>query len=276
MNARFERIAVKGFRCIDSVSIGELRRVNIVIGRGGSCKTSLLEAMYIASSPSTLKVAPYMESSLMTVVSGRRGYLVLINVRYSSATIDAGIRLGGSMLEVEAVVNQDGIVAYINGEQVDDDTILQLLAGHGLDVWRRPLSVYIWSDSSCYNKIESYLTGVTDVLIDSSIWPSIERRGLHTGAARLVSSCTYDRMTDVTLRGDELAARIETTAGPVYIPLRDIGDSVRRAILAYLVIEYLDPPIVIWDGIDAIPEPCILQRLIEWLVSSGRQVVASV
>ena len=47
----FRRITIDGFRGIDGLSIEDFRRVNVMVGRNGGGKTSILEAMAVAAAP---------------------------------------------------------------------------------------------------------------------------------------------------------------------------------------------------------------------------------
>src|SRR5437016_2930204 len=44
-----ETLQIDGFRGLDGVDLGPLARVNVIVGPGGSGKTSLLEAVYLFS-----------------------------------------------------------------------------------------------------------------------------------------------------------------------------------------------------------------------------------
>ena len=47
----FRRITIDGFRGIDDFSMEDFRRVNVMVGRNGAGKTSILEAMAVAAAP---------------------------------------------------------------------------------------------------------------------------------------------------------------------------------------------------------------------------------
>ena len=47
----FRKITIDGFRGIDDFSIEDFRRVNVMVGRNGGGKTSILEAMAFAAAP---------------------------------------------------------------------------------------------------------------------------------------------------------------------------------------------------------------------------------
>jgi len=47
----FERIHIDGFRGMDDVAVGPFGRINLIVGPGGTAKTSLLEALFLHSGP---------------------------------------------------------------------------------------------------------------------------------------------------------------------------------------------------------------------------------
>ena len=49
----FLNLEIKGFRGISSLEIGDCRQFNLMIGKNGSCKTSILESLYILINPTS-------------------------------------------------------------------------------------------------------------------------------------------------------------------------------------------------------------------------------
>ena len=47
----FRKITIDGFRGIDGFSMEDFRRVNVMVGRNGAGKTSILEAMAVVTAP---------------------------------------------------------------------------------------------------------------------------------------------------------------------------------------------------------------------------------
>ena len=47
----FNNITIKNFRGISELGINDFRRVNLFIGKNNCCKTSILEALFLASAP---------------------------------------------------------------------------------------------------------------------------------------------------------------------------------------------------------------------------------
>jgi predicted ATPase len=57
--------------------------------------------------------------------------------------------------------------------------------------------------------------------------------------------------------------------------LNDLGEGVKRGVLTYFSIEYLNPAIILWDDIEVAAHPSLLDATIKWLAESDRQVVLS-
>jgi len=89
----------------------------------------------------------------------------------------------------------------------------------------------------------------------------------------LVSKVVYDRFTEVVLYRNKLSLRNEVAGKVMYVDVRSLGEGVKRLILAYYAVEYLNPRIVLWDDIEVAAHPGLARVLLEWLAKSGRQVV---
>ncbi|MFN4201280.1 MAG: AAA family ATPase [Fervidobacterium gondwanense] len=46
---RYEKLQIENFRCFSNLTVGNLGRVNLFVGKNGSGKTTLLEALFIHS-----------------------------------------------------------------------------------------------------------------------------------------------------------------------------------------------------------------------------------
>jgi len=111
------------------------------------------------------------------------------------------------------------------------------------------------------------------------VWTDLTNKGITGAAARWVSKIAGDDYLDVLAEplGGKSTLFLYKSDGS-RIRLGDLGDGVQILITAKLIVDYLDPDIVLWDDIEAHMNPRALQLLALWLadlVDSGKQVVAS-
>jgi len=79
----FERLNLKNFRCYDDSQIGPFQKFNLIYGRNGSGKTSLLEALEIALTGRTSRIQGH--AKIQKVVARLPGLPVNIGIVGSSA-----------------------------------------------------------------------------------------------------------------------------------------------------------------------------------------------
>jgi len=139
----------------------------------------------------------------------------------------------------------------------------------GLD--KNLVALYIPNNTEHYNEIKGFV-----VKDDVLRW--IEKNGFHRRVAEeYISRIVYDKFTEILKRDGGLALRKEVAGGvgPLYIDIDSIGEGVKRFVLTYFAIEYLNPKIVLWDDVEVAAHPSLLELTVKWLSESGRQVVIS-
>jgi len=175
--------------------------------------------------------------------------------------------------KISITIKSDGSsTVSLFGIKLLDATKYQSLVnilGCGFD--RNLVALYIPNSTEYYNELRGF------VLRDEVLrW--IEKNGFHRRVAeKYISKVVYDRFTEVLKRDGRLALRKEVAGGvgPLYIDIDSVGEGVRRFVLTYFVVEYLNPKIVLWDDVEVAAHPSLLELVIRWLSESGRQVVIS-
>jgi len=250
-----------------------------------------LEALYLLAWPfqSAITIPPYSTppASVISRLHGGPssfvyGYAGEATIEYNLAgdiTLDHLV-LSRSKIRIE--VKRDGTstvlfkytsrLAGINSSEYLDAARYQLLVkGLGCSFDRNLVALYIPNSTEHYNELRGF------VLKDEVLrW--IEKNGFYRRIAEeYISKVVYDRFTEVLKRGDRLALRKEVAGGvgPLYIDVDSIGEGIKRFVLTYFAVEYLNPKIVLWDDIEVAAHPSLLEAVIMWLSESGRQVVVS-
>ncbi len=250
----------------------ELGKFNVIIGRNNVGKTAILEALYLLAAPySAYPAQPYGKSTIELLGELHGGCSSLVygyagEARTSyelSREVKVSDTLSTKNLEIE--LNEYARVEIRPLPLPSWPDILRQL-DCGLD--RDVLSLYIPNDTRYYRRLLEFALR-DDVLR----W--VEKYGFHRRVAEVLSEVVYDKFTEILLRRDRLCLRkeVDGSIGPLYIDIDSLGEGVRRFVLAYLAIEYLNPRIVLWDDVEVAMHPSFLRILIKWLSSSERQVV---
>jgi len=129
------------------------------------------------------------------------------------------------------------------------------------------LALYIPSGSYAYERLHEFSYKNIDGIV---------KKGLHVKVFKdLLNGVVYDKFTEVFPRENELYVRKELEDNVVYVRLNDLGEGVKRFILTYFAVEYLNPALILWDDIEFAAHPSLLDTLMRWLAGSGRQVVVA-
>jgi len=258
----------------------ELTEFNVLIGRNNVGKTAILEALYLLRMPfATYPLPPYGED-LPTLLSKLHGGPSSLIYGYAGEariiyrlTHKVEFKAGESLWDVDSVeiaLDSGGSIrSKLDGRVISDDLYRAFIEGLSCGLDRNPIAFYIPNHTGYYEKLEGFALSEQRLR-----W--IEKSGLHRRVAGdIISKVVYDRFTEVLVRRDRLCLRkeVEGATGPLYVDISSVGEGVRRFVLAYLATEYLDPRILLWDDVEVAAHPSLVEALLSWLASSGRQVV---
>ncbi|GAB6148050.1 AAA family ATPase [Stetteria hydrogenophila] len=275
-------VDVKDFRGVRGLSEPlELSNFTVLLGRNNVGKTAILEALYLLAMPFPYPIPPYRNAPLRVVADLHDGHSSLIYGYTGEAKVFLqlakradikGVGISGvsiAIREKEVDVYYHGKARTIRFGGLADYASFLKSCGCGIE--RDLAALYVPDNSSYYAKLGEFILEKEDVLR----W--IEKQGLHAKAARIVSEAVYDKFTEVLARRDRLALRKEAGSGvgPLYVDVNSLGVGVRRLLLVYLAVEYLNPRIILWDDVEVAMHPDLLEAVVRWLSGSGRQVVVS-
>jgi len=270
-----ESIEIEGFRGIRETSKPiKLNKLTTIIGRNGSCKTTLLEALYILSSklmipselypnnlfskvhkPPSLKHLLYNYDTTSKLLIN---YRLRINNKYSTTySISAGIDDLPYTLD-----SQYFLYPKAGGGEYSFEV------GIGFRRIEKPIpisSIIILYNEYFMNSIEKYI-------IDN--WDVVESRGLHKRVVdKYINSSLPGKIyTELTIRPDGVTIRREVLLNreviPKYIRVKDLGDGIYRTLMNILYIEFVNPDIILWDDFGSYMHPSLIESTLKYIIHS--------
>lgn len=255
---------------IDSIDVEEFRGIRgceepisltdftVLIGRNNAGKSSLLESLYllfggvdpIFRKDKADRVRNLHASSLVYRYSGSG------QARYTANNITCKTTFNlNSVHEIEVGGNKTSGSAHPN-----------YLEKIGIEVEKPNHATFLLSPSyESYYKIIQQLQRYRN---------DLEKSGLDKDVARFINSTIGDEYTEVYL--ETLEARKDPGEGdPFWVELDDLGAGILKTIAIFLVVEYIDPGILIWDDMETSLHPSLMSHIVEWLIKKDVQVIAS-
>ena len=112
-----------------------------------------------------------------------------------------------------------------------------------------------------------------------SVWTGILNNGITVRVAEWVSQVAGKRYLDITAEpfGGKPTLYLHKD-DRTRIRVGDVGDDIKTLVLGRMIIEYLNPEIILWDNIEINMSPQTLTALASWLAElaeKGKQIVVT-
>ncbi len=260
MSMQISKLDLKEFKGIKKMKKPmELSRFNVLIGRNNSGKSSILQALFffpLANRDESLYGKP------ATTVYQQKGYIrpqSFVFLYSGKAEINFNLK-NSKNLNIK-IDNNGNCVSYykdkiLPGEKEISETI-------GIKDLRS-YSIYLPYDTSFFKDMAVYV---------AKHETEITKKDLNTRVAKFINKTVDDRFTEVIWTKNGISLRRKDAK---YIKIDDLGSGARKVITSMLVLENINPKLVLWDDFDAGMHPSMIKTVLEWLNShKDWQVVLS-
>jgi len=241
----------------------ELSKFTVLVGRNNSGKSSVLEALSLLPRPKSVLYPWGMKRGLFLVkLHGGRdslvyGYSGKARIRYT---------INGSTWVLD-LIGPENMSLKVDGKVVDDIADADLASLLKIDKDDLKNCVFFLP----------HIYGEMTIALDKelrNLKNQIVKSEANTKVAREVSKCVDDEYTEVLWEERALSLRKEfPDRGPLYINIDDLGDGLKKAVRIMLLLEVMQPKLILWDDFEASAHPSLVKMLLEWLNGKDWQVV---
>jgi len=265
-NILVEQLRIKEFRgireCKETI---KLNKINILIGRNNSGKSTILEALSLIPTPTTpIPVLDKYRRRIVAEIHG--GPRSLVYGYDGKATIE--YYLGRNVLayhidthgnfktsineEAPAGKLEDVIAEIMNVEEEEFDST----------------ALFIPNDTRFLRELEKRI-------VEEKYWNRVVKCGANVSIiSDVVSKVVDDVYTEAFVSYGDLRLRKQLDGQRViYVKIEDLGDGIERMLTSALWLETYRPKLVLWDDFEASAHPSLIRVMLEWLTSREWQVV---
>ncbi len=270
------KLKLENFKGIKKGEI-ELAPLTILIGPNNAGKTTVLEALFLASNP--LRKTPYIaerdELRALEVVGEihktleHKGFLFLFNY-YLSDYAEITCWIKDSIHRIAFVKRGMDLLVETNAKvssRSDGERDLYILAElYNFTLQHSPI-IYcdkpIIENSVMFHPL-LYKLGVRYIRYN---WTPLANAGVFMKVAEDVSHLSAEKYTDLTLEAfvrEELELNMYTRERR-RIRVGDIGDGIQSLVIYKILVEGYSPSIILWDDIESHLNPRILMYIADWV-----------
>lgn len=249
-------IDISNFRGINqTVEPIPLSDLTVVIGRNGTGKSSLLEALYtFIGGQDPISNQPRVNRVIEKHGDGTVGH------KYTG---NAEITVEIENKEVVSTLSDRVESVRYDGEdhgEVLPKSIFSTNEPRETDIW----NLYFAPERSYSDQIGS-LSAFTDKIVES---------GIHVDIAEFLSDHSGTNFTELYLEYDRI--RVAPSDGnPYLLDIDDLAHGLLKMVPAYISAEFFNPRYILWDDIDTALHPKLLTQVFEWLAEMESQAIVS-
>lgn len=263
---------------IESINITEFRgikacdksfnfsKINVFIGKNNSCKSALLEAIYLLPFP---KIGSFYGSDKLQHVQyihnirNGNNKNSLIYGYSGSAKINANINSKQFSIQL---YDRGSIETLFDGKKdIALSDITGLLNNSEQELFT--FSFLILNEKDTNRKYCEYMQYKKNEII---------KKGANTSVITLLNKYVDDNFTEIFWNEGELSVRkVKDNEFPIYIRLDDMGEGIKYAIVLMIIIEAFKPKIVLWDDFGSTIHPSFMSAMLKWLIEKDCQIFIS-
>ncbi len=278
-------LRITEFRGIKSCkSLIELSNFNVLIGRNNSGKSTILEALSLLPSPqiseyitgmdkiSFIRNLHYQEQSS----KGKpKSYKTLIYQYTGTSSIEYN-RIKNKAFKVS--INERAFNYNFGPDDLFFSRISKIIekkpSTHPkyiekfLKIVTKGSStsvLFIPHDTQYIKEIENKIDLLKDLII---------KKGIHVQVAKSLNKCVDDEYSEI-LFGKPMRIRKVFPNNFTYVRINDLGSGAEKLIKLMLLIESINPELILIDDFEAGLHPTMIDIFLKWLINTGSQVVIS-
>ena len=251
-----------------------LTKFTVLVGRNNSGKSAVLEALSLLPHP----------AGEVPIAQGQNRLGFIRNLHSGKPLIygyDGTAKIIFNLNEPRIKPFANTKEWNVNIEKKEERDIVSLSLEEGATIDSRHLAGRMGIESDALKNMVVFIPNNTEILkkLDAlliSLKDRIMKAGAHVNVARYMSECVNDKFTEILMESSALSLRKELPDGNVfYIQLADLGDGIKKVIRIMLLLEVLNPDIVLMDDFEASAHPGLVGVLLKWLAGKDWQVVLS-
>ena len=237
----------------------KLSKFTVLIGRNNVGKSAILEALYLFPHPKITDII-YDQYKIHVIRGLHNAQTInsLIYGYYGSARLE--YIFDSKCLGIS--ISSDGNIEV----NVDDSTI------SSLSNLRETLKIEELENITFLipNNFH-FISRIYNVILRE--WDKIVKFGYHIKVAKVISRCVKEEITEI-LDGKRIR-KVLPDGNIFYINLDDLGDGIRKVVKVMLLIESLNPNIILWDDFEIFAHPTLIKEILRWLAEGDWQVIIS-
>lgn len=240
--------SIEEFRGIKKLSgTLKLSKLNVLIGRNNSGKTTLLQALFsFPSSTESYPPAKPKRRFLQDEMWKLRSFVY----KYSGkATLTFHVNYGERSQEFRLEIDDSGTSdVFKDGTKMSEPPEIRSIA-------------YFPYNTKFLSSLDQYLKNNEEKIV---------KRGVHKRVAERVSKHVGEKFTEIFLKKGGWFLRRDDAS---YVNIKDVGSGVRKTIRIMLTTELLDPPLILIDDFGASFHPSMTKMFLKWLSQRDSQAV---
>ena len=259
---------------VDSINIKEFRgikickkplifsRLNILMGRNNSGKTTILEALsllpkpvmsdFITKKDKILQLTQHHKSKGNNYETLLYFYTGLSEITYKIENQEFSIH-----------ISKDNAELYTENKKIPDN---KGIYGIFKTTTIGPLVIYIPFDSDFLNQMENRI---------EEFKYQINKEGYNVKLAITINKCLDDKYSEIMFQDNIILRKVLGDNQFNYVRLRDLGSGAKKVIKIMALVEVIKPKLLLIDDFEAGLHPSLIDLFLNWLKDKEFQTVVS-